>query len=180
MDFSTRPETAWGCTWPFRGPCRKDPPSAGEGEAPPPTAPTCGACSGGAGKAPASHLRFGAVGAGRPPAERRRCEEAAVSGAPFPFFCRRRQHLLFSLAALGLLLPLLLPPPLLPLHHLVLLLAQQAEGSTALSFVRFCCVSSGRAPLSRRRQHGPGVTVRRRGERATGQRLPWSGGRGGS
>lgn len=51
---------------------------------------------------------------------------------------------------------------------LVLLLARRVEGSAASYVVRYLCAWSRRAPLSRGRRHGPGVSVRRRGGRASG------------
>lgn len=70
--------------------------------------PTRPASLGSAAKIPLRLFFFfspGEADAVQPPAKRRRCEEAGASGAPFPSCCRR-QHVLFSLAALGWL-PLL-------------------------------------------------------------------------
>ena len=54
---------------------------------------------------------FRAAGAVRPPAYRGRCGVETTSGPLFPS-CLWRQHVLFSLAALGWQLPLWLLPPL--------------------------------------------------------------------
>lgn len=152
-----------GCTWRPGDPCSKHPLRARKADAPHSTAPTRGGCRGRPGRDNlAKAACFGAAGAVRPPAERRRCGDRAASGPPLPSFFRRRQHVLFSLAALGWRLLLELLPP------------RSAASRTASRGQRGAFLCPGllrvvpKGALPRGRQHGPGVTVRRRAERASG------------